>query len=262
MLMNVRTITEEYIKNRLSQGIRDDGRSPTDYRNLQILTNTMPNAEGSAEVNLGFTKVLTGIKIDIADPMKDKPDEGNLTTSAELLPLASENYDVGPPTPDGIEVARVIDRGIRHSGILDLEKLFIEEGKVWGVYIDVYVLNYDGNLFDAGTFASVAALLTAKMPRYEDGKVVRENMGRLETYNVPTSCTFAKIAGSIVLDPDGNEEAFAKARLTIANDEKYIRAMQKGFSGSFKASEVDKMIDMAFEKSKDQRAIIKRAAGE
>ncbi len=257
--MNISTITEQYIRERLLKGVRDEGRGLFSFRKADLEINKIPNAEGSAEVNLGNTKVLVGIKMDVGEPMKDKPDEGTIMTGAELLPLAHHTYEAGPPSAEAVELARVIDRGIRAANMIDLKKLFIDEEKVWSVFIDVYVLNYDGNLFDAGTLAAVAALKDTRMPKYEGGKVVRDGkLGKLEIQNLCTSCTFAKVAGTTILDPDGGEEDFADARLTITNDEKSIRAMQKGLRGSFTPHEVDTLVDTAFEKSKELRRIVEK----
>ncbi len=259
----MRTLTSEFLRERMAKGVRNSKRDAMSYRGITLTTGTMPNAEGSAEAVIGSTKVLAGIKVALAEPMQDTPEEGNLTTSAELLPMASENYDIGPPTPEGVEFARVVDRGIRHGGILDMSKLFIEEGKVWNVFLDLYVINYDGNLFDAGTLASMAAIATTRMPRYEDEKVVRdESMKRLETGNIITSCTFGKVLDELLLDPDGAEEELMKARLTVANSEDAIHAMQKGLGGSFSVKEIDSLIDAAFEKSKELRGIVKRSIGD
>ncbi|MEM0087256.1 MAG: hypothetical protein QXU16_03265, partial [Candidatus Micrarchaeaceae archaeon] len=192
--------------------------------------------------------------------MPDKPDEGNLIVSAELLPLASTEFEAGPPSPEAIELARVVDRGVRASELLDLGSLFIEEEKVWSVFVDIYILNYDGNLFDASMLAAVSALSSTRMPKYEDDKVIREgNLQKLKTGKIVTSCTFAKVGNAILLDADSNEESVMDARLTIANDEDKIRAMQKGLSGSFTHEEILSAIDKSFEKSKELRSIIKNA---
>ncbi len=258
--MQIRTVTGDYIKDLLASGAREDGRDMLDYRKIAIKTGAVPNAEGSADVTFGHTRVLVGVKIGAGSPMPDKPNEGNLITSAELLPLASESFETGPPSPEAIELGRVIDRGIRASGMLDMKSLFIEEEKVWDVFVDVYVLNYDGNLFDAGTLAAVSALYTARMPKYEDQKVIKEgNLGRLGIKNTITSCTFAKIADNIVIDPDGNEEEFMESRITIANDENSIRAMQKGLSGSFTPKELESLMDITFDKSKELRRYVDKA---
>ena len=257
------TITGEYIKEMLSKGMREDGRKLSDYRPISIRIGNLPQAEGSAEVNIGNTKVIAGVKISAGTPMHDKPEEGNLVTGAELLPLASEEYDPGPPSPEAIELARVVDRGIRAAGVIDLKKLFIAEEKVWDTFVDIYVLNYDGNLFDASTLAATTALLSARMPRYENEEVIREgNLGKLPTANIVTSSTFATMASKLILDPSGNEELFMDARLTIATDESNVRAMQKGLSGGFTAKEVEQLIDLALDKSKQLRQEIKKAIGE
>lgn len=257
------TITGEYIKEMLSKGLREDGRKFFDYRPISIIKGNLPQAEGSAEVNIGNTKVIAGVKVSVGSPMPDKPDEGNLITGAELLPLASEEFDIGPPSPEAIELARVVDRGIRAAGVIDLKKLFIEEEKVWDTFVDIYVLNYDGNLFDASTLAATTALLSARMPRYENEEVIREgNLGKLPTANIVTSSTFATMANKLILDPSGNEELFMDARITIATDESNVRAMQKGLSGGFTANEVEQLIDLAIEKSKNLRQEIKKTIGE
>lgn len=147
--------------------------------------------------------------------------------------------------------------------MIDAKNLGIDEEKVWEVFIDVYVLNYDGNLFDAGMLAAAAALSSARMPKYDKEKdeVIREgNLGKFKLGGMATSTTFAKIAGKIVLDPDGNEEAYMASRITITSDEKNIvRAMQKGLWGSFSQAELETLLDMAFEKSKDLRKLVENS---
>ena len=261
--MNTTILTEQYLKERLSKGIRDDGRNLLSFRKISLETGKIPHAEGSAEIRLGNTKILVGIKMDVGEPMKDKPDEGSIMTGAELLPMAHHSYDAGPPSPDAVELARVVDRGIRAGNIIDVKKLFIEEGKSWNVFIDLYVLNYDGNLFDSSALAAVAALYNSRMPKYEEGKVIREgNLERLPINNISTSCTYAKIGNSILLDTNASEEVFADARMTIANDEHFVRAMQKGLGGSFLPNEIDMLVDNTFEKSKELRGIIQKTRGD
>ena len=56
-------------------------------------------------------------------------------------------------------LSRVSDRGIRESGMIDVSELCIKEGElVYSVYIDVAVINEDGNLFDAVAYAGTTAL--------------------------------------------------------------------------------------------------------
>ncbi len=261
--MYIQSATKEFINDLISSGKREDGRALDQYREIKLTKGVIENAEGSAMALFGNTKVLAGVKIGIGEPMKDKPNEGNIMTSAELLPMASAEYEMGPPSPDAIEVARVIDRGIRAAGMIDTSSLFIEKDKVWEIFIDVYVLNYDGNLFDAGTTAAVTALLSARMPKLEGESVVREGLNsKLKTNNTVTSCTFAKAANKIFIDPDANEEEFMDTRITIANDGKEIRAMQKGLWGGMTAKELEYATDLSFEKHKELKSIINKTLGE
>ncbi len=262
-MTKISTVKGEYIAEMLKHGAREANRGLMDYRKISITPNMLPNAEGSAQVEIGNTKILAGVKVSLDEPLKDKPDEGSLVVSAELLPLASPHYEPGPPSPEAIEYARVVDRGIRAANVLDTKALFIEKDKVWTAFVDLYVLNYDGNLFDAGTLAAMVALSTAKQPKYEDEKVIRTgNLSRMKINSLITSCTFAKSGSNILIDPDGTEESVMDARVTIANDEKNVNAMQKGLSGAFTMDEIDQLIEKTFEKSKDLRSAVKKAIGE
>ncbi|VVB76645.1 Exosome complex component Rrp42 [uncultured archaeon] len=262
--MQVKVNNREYISGLLGKGTRETTRGFSDYRKIGLTLGALPQAEGSAMADMGDTKVLAGVKLGVGTPLQDKPGEGTLITSTELLPMASPRYETGPPSPDAIEFARVVDRGIRAANIIDTKALFIEEDKVWNVFVDIYVLNYDGNLFDAGTLAAMSAILTAKQPRFEDGAAIRDNgLSRIKTNGkIVTSCTFGKLDGHVLLDPDGNEEDMMSSRVTIANDEGAIRAMQKGLRGAFSVEEVEKAIDVTFERSKELRSIVKKVIGE
>ncbi|MCL5404754.1 MAG: exosome complex protein Rrp42 [Candidatus Marsarchaeota archaeon] len=252
-------IKSEYIKDILDKGERTDGRGFFDFRNVKIVPGIIDHAEGSAQVDLGNTRVLAGSKIVVDDVHSDTPDQGNIVVSAELLPLAAAEYEAGPPSPEAIELARVVDRGIRAGNCISLEKLFIGEGKAWTVYVDVYVLNYDGNLFDASSIAAMAAIANSRLPSYNDGNPDYKNRSNgIEIENVVTSTTFAKIGKNIVIDPNAEEESAMDARITITTDGKLVRAMQKGLSGSFSIDEVSKLIDVSFEKHKELRGIIEK----
>ncbi len=252
------TIKGSYIKELLKDSKRIDSRGLFEYRDIKIKSNVIPHAEGSAQVEIGSTKLLAGIKMMPAEPMEDTPDEGTLIVDAELLPLAYGEYESGPPSPESIEFARVVDRGIRAGECVNLQSLKLDDGKVWNVFADLYVLNYGGNLFDAGTLALMAALMHTNVPKYEDGKVIRGEVDKpLQVDNIVTSSTFGKLDGKLLLDPDLNEESIMSARITIANDGKAIRAIQKGLSGSFNINEVEKAIDESFKAGEKLREILK-----
>ena len=158
-------IKKDYITKLAEQGKRVDGRTFDQYRTIEIETKVVNKAEGSARIKIGNTQVLVGIKMDLGEPFPDTPDCGVLSTAAEFVPLASPDFESGPPRENAIELARVVDRGVRESEVVDIKKLVITPGeKVWIVFIDIHILDYDGNLFDAASLGALAALMTTKVP--------------------------------------------------------------------------------------------------
>lgn len=248
-------LMREHIVKLVASGKRGDGRVPEEIRPLRIRKNYIKTAEGSARVNLGETDVLVGVKISTGEPYSDTPASGVLTTSVELIPMASPTFESGPPRPEAIELARVVDRGIRETKTVDMSKLVITPGeKVWIVFIDIHALDYDGNLFDAASYGTLAALSCARMP----GKLSGGEDRPLPVDHWPISVTAAKIRNAIVFDPQLDEERIADARLTVAIDESGdIRAMQKGLSGSFSYDEVHYVISTARRLGNQVREIVR-----
>jgi exosome complex component RRP42 len=206
-----------------------------------------------------------GIKVELGDPFPDTPEEGILTVNAELVPLASPSFEPGPPDENSIELARVVDRGIRESKAIDLAKLCIEPGKkVFVVFIDVYVLDHDGNLIDASALGALAAIINAKMRDYavENGELVyKEGVIPLPIQNYPIPITMGKIGNSIVIDPNLKEEQVMTVRLTVTVEKDgNICAMQMAGLGELAVDELKKAVGMAVAKSSEMRAKVLEAA--
>lgn len=254
----VTRVRQKQIAQLIAKGKRLDGRGLTDYREIKLEQGIIERAEGSARVLLGKTEVLVGTKIETGTPFPDTPNEGVLTVNAELVPLASSTFEPGPPDENSIELARIIDRGIRESKAIDVEKLCIEPGKnVFIVFVDVYVLNHDGNLIDASALAAVAALLNTKMPNYEieEGQVkIKSGYTPLPFRKHPITVTCAKIDDKIVVDPWLEEEQVMDSRLSIAiDDDDKICAMQKGGTGYFTPERIMEVAKIAKEKAGELR---------
>jgi exosome complex component RRP42 len=242
------------------KGLRIDGRGFKDVRDITIETGYIPKAEGSSKVTLGNTMIVAGVKVSIGSPYADTPDSGVITVNAELSPMASPEFEPGPPDENSVEVARVVDRGIRHSNIVDKDKLVIIPGeKVFVIFLDLYVVSYDGNLYDAGEIAAVKALMDTKLPKLPPNFAelkgewvppVKEDIQwiPLEISDYPVSVTIAKIGDALVVDPNANEERILDSRLTITiNSKNEICSMQKGGAGSLTFEDISNAIDMAQE---------------
>jgi exosome complex component RRP42 len=254
----VTRVRQKQIGALIDTGKRLDGRGLSDYREIKIEQGLIERAEGSARVLLGKTEVLVGVKIETGEPFPDTPNEGVQTVNAELVPLASAAFEPGPPDENSIELARIVDRGIRESKAIDTGKLCIEPGKkVFVVFVDVYVLNHDGNLIDASALAAVAALLNTKMPNYEieDGELkIKTGYSPLPIKSRPITVTIGKINDKLIVDPWLEEEQIMDARLSMAiNDEGNICAIQKGGSGYFTPQQIIEVTKIAQEKAAELR---------
>ena len=251
----VADLKRDYISKLLAKGTRADGRKFDEPRPLKVETGFVGSAEGSARVTLGNTQVVVGVKLIAGEPFSDTPNSGVLTTNAELIPMASETFESGPPDEVSIEVARVVDRGIREGHAVDMAKLVIEPGKeVWIMFVDVHVLDYDGNLFDAANIGANAAFKTAIVPAKRAGK--GEDYP-LPVMHQPISVTCVKVDGKILVDPTHDEERVADARLTVATIENgNLCAMQKGLDGAFTHDEVLRIVESARKIGSDIRSKI------
>jgi exosome complex component RRP42 len=255
------------VQEAMNKAERLDGRTPFDHRDIEVKFNISINAESSVKVKFGKSEVVAGIKLGTAEPYPDHEKEGTLSTGMDLLPLSSPNFEYGAPTIEAVEIARVVDRGIRESRFIDFEKLCIKEGeKVWSINVDLATLNDDGNLIDASSLASVLALLTARMTAYDEetervksGEFTDEKLP-LKIENMPLTVTFFKIGDKIFIDPTREEEDCADGRITFevsdSGKEPMINAIQKGGDAIFTVQEVESMAEEAIRIFKKLNSVV------
>ncbi len=257
-------VVRDHIRSLAENGAREDGRDFLECRKpIKIEYGVSPkSADGSARVTIGDTEVVAGVKLDVGEPFSDTPDEGVLMVGAELLPLSNPEFESGPPNINSIELARIIDRGIRESKCIDFSKLCIKKGeKVWMAYVDIYPINDSGNLFDAASLAAIAALKDAKFPEYDAKNDIvnyekRTNKG-LPLTKLPILVTVFKIRKRYLLDPTSNEVDSLDARLSVATiDNDVICAMQKGGDEALTLEDIDSMVDIATKHASNLRKLL------
>ncbi len=254
----VENLRKKQMRESISAGKRLDERSLDEIRPLQIEIDVIKKASGSAWVKLGKTQVIAGVKVETGEPFEGLENSGAMIITAEVLPIASPHIEPGPPDEETIELARVVDRGVRESEMLNLSKLVLVPGKiVYTIFVDCSIINVDGNLFDATSYAVVSALASCKLPVFEikDDKVVETGKTQEPPITtIPVSITTVRIGDYLLLDPNTEEEACMDARLTITTNSKgSIVAMQKGLKGYFTVDEVKGIADKARIKGEEIR---------
>ena len=247
-------LERSYIRDLLEKGERIDGRGLMDARSIQIIPNVIKKAEGSAMVKWGETVVLAGVKTQLGSPFPDTPNTGVITVNVELSPISSPINESGPPGPQAIELARVVDRGIRESKVIPMEdpKLCVIPGKkVWIIFVDIYVLDDGGNLFDASALAAMAALANTRLKQVVIDEDLEEVTLLDETEPLPRrgsvmGLTFSKTNNTILYDPNLIEDRVKEARFSLGiTDQNVVCSMQKGESGTFTQSEIEMILENA-----------------
>ncbi len=262
MDINTRTI-----KKMAEDGERLDGRSMDEYREVELETDYIPTtAQGSAKVSIGDTQVIAGLSVEVEEPYPDQPNKGSIAVNAELAPMADREFESGPPGEKGTELARVVDRGIRESEAVNFEELCLEKGeKVYVIFIDLHILNNDGNLLDASALAALAALQTGYLPAYdeEEGLDHDADGSGIPMTKEPVMVTGRKIEDQIFWDATSEEEEAQAARLSVtATAEERIVSMQKGGREEMTHSEIREIMDQAEAQTDKIREILRQETGE
>ena len=141
---------------------------------------------------------------------------------------------------------------------MDLKQLCIVKGKhCWALYVDVLILESDGNTLDAAVMSARAALSATRLPGVsveEDAESESLELSNdpndsksLDCSNLPLSITLCQIdSTSYFVDPTRAEETCARAILTIAvNPSGTINFIQKSAAGSIDPSILSDMIGVA-----------------
>jgi exosome complex component RRP42 len=259
----VEHLRRQQMREAISNSKRLDGRDLEEMRPLEIETGIIGKADGSSRVRLGNSEVVAGVKVETGEPFEGLENKGALILSAEVLPTASPYIEPGPPDEETIELARVVDRGVRESEMVDLDKLALIPGKVvYIIFVDCSIINYDGNLFDASSYAVVSALMSSKVPVFEvqEGDKVVGTGKKMDPplTTIPVSITAVKIGDALIVDPTAEEEACMDARITITtNSEGKFAALQKGSTGSFSIDQIKRASEIARIKGEEVRTKIK-----
>lgn len=261
-------LNQETIQKIVKDGDRLDGRDLDEFRDIELETDYInETAEGSAYVRMGDTQVVVGLKVSVEEPYPDRPDQGSIVTNAELAPMADREFESGPPREPGVELARVVDRGIRESGAVDFTDLCIEEGeKVYTLFIDIHVVNNDGSLIDASSLGAMAAIMTGFIPEYDEetGTLNRDEKAmNVPLHSEPVTVTAHKISGEQVWDTTKEEEEAQEARLTVSLNEKgNVVAMQKGERYPYSQEEIMEIVHDAEEQTEKLREKLEEATGQ
>ncbi|KIW10802.1 hypothetical protein PV08_10101 [Exophiala spinifera] len=220
--VEISNIERNFILEALEQGVRLDGRTLDQFRNIDL---EFGDEYGTVTLRLGKTRVFVQVSAEVTKPQEERKFDGIFTITTELSPIASPAYENGRQSEQEIILSRMLEKAIRRSRAIDTESLCIIAGaKCWSIRADVHVLDADGGLVDASCIAIVAALRHFKRP---DVSVDGENVTiytMAERVPVPLSImhhpvcitySFYHDGEVMLLDATRSEEACREAEVIL-----------------------------------------------
>ncbi|GAH56920.1 unnamed protein product, partial [marine sediment metagenome] len=129
---------------------------------------------------------------------------------------------------------------------------FWEKEAVYILFVDIYVINYSGNLIDAGGVSALAILISSRIPegQWKDGKLEwtgKYLTGKTIVNEIPMVVTYGKIGDIIFLDPSLPEELVCDGRISISVTEDKITSIQKSGYATFSIEEIEMLTKKTFE---------------
>ncbi|XP_059060186.1 exosome complex component RRP43-like [Achroia grisella] len=208
---------QKYFNDYVSRNIRPDGRQFNEQRNIKLNLNSLDTADASSVVKCGNTTIVCGIKLELATPKAEEPNQGFIVTNVELPALCSTKNKPGPPSDHAQVTNYLVSDIINNSKSVDLKDLCIVPDKLaWVLYCDIVCLDNDGSLVDACIIAMMASLKTLTLPTvtYDSEtaeiSVDENNRTPLKVHGIPVATSFVVYKTSdsdkLLMDPSAYEE--------------------------------------------------------
>jgi ribonuclease PH len=220
---------------------RASGRASDELRELQIIPNTMPFAEGSASIRLGDTHVLCAATVDERVPswMRGQG-KGWITAEYSMLPRSTKERTPreavsGKQGGRTVEIQRLIGRSLR-AGV-DLKLLGERQ-----VIIDCDVVRADGGTRCAAITGGYVALAIAINALRRQGRLNRDPLA-----TAIAAVSVGIVRGAAVLDLDYVEDSAAAVDCNIVGtrDGAYVEIQATAEGKPFDRQHLGDLLDLA-----------------
>ena len=177
------------------RGLRVDGRKPDELRPLKIEVGVLANANGSAYIEQGKSKLLVAVygPRELHPKHLALPDRALLRCRYHMAPFSVEERKSPAPSRREIELSKVIREALEPAILLD---------RFPRTAIDVFieVLEADGGTRCAAVTAASVALADAGIPMRD----------------LVVACAVGKVDGQIVVDLCDLEDKYGEVDMPVA----------------------------------------------
>ncbi len=205
-------------------GKRLDNRKLDELRPIEIKAGVIPNADGSASLSLGDTKVVAAVygPREVYPRHLSEANRAYLDVLYSMVSFSTPERNRPGPSRRSVEISKVIKDALAPA-------IFLE--KYPRTKIDVYIEVVNAN---AGT--RCAALTAAAVALADAG---------IEMRDLVSSVAVGKIDGELALDLFEPEDNFGEADLPVAFMPRAKEIVLLQMDGSLTKAEIKKMLDMA-----------------
>ncbi|MEM0026769.1 MAG: exosome complex exonuclease Rrp41 [Ignisphaera sp.] len=178
------------------EGKRIDGRAPSDLRPIKMEVGVLRNADGSAIVEIGNTKVLAAVygPREVVPRHEEQVDRATIRCRYRMLSFSTMGERKSPaPSRREIELSKVIREALEPA-------IISSQFPRTAIDIFVEVLNAEGGTRTAGITAASLALADAGIPMLD----------------LVAAVAVGKVDGVIVLDLNEVEDMYGEADMPVA----------------------------------------------
>jgi len=235
--------------------VRSSGRSVSEQRPVKIIPGYVPDAEGSALIETGNTRVMCAATVELRVPpwMRGKG-TGWVTAEYSMLPRSTtervrrERGTIGGRTQ---EIQRLIGRALR--AVTDLPAL----GEI-SILLDCDVLRADGGTRTASITGAYVALHLALAGLIEAGK-----LKAIPLKDQIAAISVGIVDGDAVLDLDYNEDSAADVDMNVVmtGGGEFVELQGTGEEATFDRNQLEQMLELADSGIKNLLAAQRTAIG-
>lgn len=230
---------------------------------MELETNVIASASGSARFLLANSDIIVGIKPEIDTPAPNKPNEGKIEFFVDCSSNALLDFEGRGGEELALEISNCLRIAYGSPNAFDLKSLCIlPKHQCWKLYVDVLILQCSGNLYDAISLAVKSALFNTKIPRVSSALLDGGNVDlvltddphdcdRLNIDSAPILVTTCKIGDQCVVDPSIEEEICSTASVVIGVSGRKITTIKTISGGSLHPDTLDTCIDLALATATD-----------
>jgi len=217
---------------------RVDGRKQDELRPIHIESGVLPNADGSAYIEMGRNKIIAGVygPREMHPKRLSKPNEGVLRVRYHMAPFSVDPRRSPAPSRRDTEISMVMRDALEPA-------MFLERYPRSAIDVYVEIIQADGGTRCASINAAAVALADAGIPMKD----------------LVAACAAGKYDGKIIVDLGDYEDKKGESDVPVAYMPKFDQVTLLQMEGIMTREETEECIKQAVEGCKKVYEIQKEA---